>query len=193
MTLAIVPPRGHAFVAAAAAIAVLGLSSQTARAAGPGDPCAAGETGIHPLCVAPIGGGSAGGTGPSGTCTAPGAFVVVDGTFGGTYLRLVVQQNGTSSVWVCVITPARRGRLVLTGPVAALPSADTASTACTTTTPNAAPGPHPLADGVLAGQRVRLDTWQSPSEVWLCVGLNAEQHRVKLAMPGAAPPTFQDD
>jgi hypothetical protein len=124
---------------------------------------------------------------PSAQCTSP-TEVVANGTFGGVFLRLIVQQNGTSSTWVCVRVPGSGGRLVVQAPGpggGGTPSVDDNSPACRTSG-NQAPGPHPLADGTLGGQQVYLDTWQDGAQTWVCVGVNGTNKRVILATPGVS-------
>lgn len=134
------------------------------------------------------------GTGePSALCTAP-TVPVIDTTVQGIQLRLLVQQNGTTSTWVCVRVAGAGtylgGRLVVEAPTpggGGLPSTDASSTACSTTPGNQIPGTHPMAGpGTIGGVHHMIDAWASGTEAWVCVELGTEKHRLKIQVPGVS-------
>jgi hypothetical protein len=129
---------------------------------------------------------------PSASCTAA-TVPVVDTPVNGGYLKVLVQQNGTASTWVCIRAEQGgerlSGRLVIEYPAGGgggTPSVDSSSGLCTSTSNNQAPGSHPLVGpGNAGGQHEMLDTWWGGgTEVWLCAELGTTNSRVKLAVPG---------
>jgi hypothetical protein len=127
---------------------------------------------------------------PSALCTAP-TVPVVDGTFGGVYLRVLVQQSG-SATWVCVRAQGAGtvlgGRVVIdpSGLVGGgTPSVDDMSSACQTTAGNLVPPPHPLIDGTVGGQHLLVDTYASTAQAWVCLDLQSStKKRVVVPIPG---------
>lgn len=139
----------------------------------------------------------------SETCTAP-TVTAVDGWHRTTYLRLVAQEdpNDPRTTWICyrVAGPEvgdRGGRIEVTEPLVSptLPSVDSASSACTTTTPNAFPGPRPLVSAQIGDDTEPLyvpllvDAYLAPDQLWACLRVgNAVTARLKVATSGIAPP-----
>jgi hypothetical protein len=145
----------------------------------------------------------------SAECTAPTA-TVADGYAGGTYVRLRVQQADANHTWVCYRidagTPAKvGGKVIVTGPTtsAPLPHTDSASDACSATSPNGVPGPHPLVDGSVGDPSdppsagpFKLDTYSASGEAWVCLQAETTKVRVVVPTPGTGVPDVaihQDD
>ena len=123
---------------------------------------------------------------------------IIEGTFGGQRLRLAVDSPSTGTARVCFRVGNTAGGAITIGGGGGsigVPSTDGNDTACTTTAGNSAPGPHPLADGAVAGQRVFLDLYRGNGQVWVCVGLGAQRFRVIIPVPGVSLPgvTYEPD
>ena len=140
----------------------------------------------------------------SETCTAP-TVTAVDGYIVNDYLRLTSQRdpNDAKTTWVCYRAedantgPSDRGgridvRSATVAPT--LPSADTQGTACTTTTPNAFPGPRPLFGARLGDPGspqytpFLVDAYLAPNELWGCLQAGPVSARVKVSTSGIAAP-----
>lgn len=67
-----------------------------------------------------------------------------------------------------------------------VPTTDTNSTACWTTSGNTVPGGHPSTVGVL-GQNVTFDVYRNATEAWLCVDGGSVHERV--VVPITVPPS----
>lgn len=117
---------------------------------------------------------------------------IVEGTFGGERLRLAVDQPSSGQVRLCFrVADSAGGAITIGAPSGSLgvPSVDGDDAACTTAAGNSAPGPHPLADGAVLGQRVFVDLYRGNGEVWVCVGLGAQRFRLVVPVPGVGLPT----
>jgi hypothetical protein len=138
-----------------------------------------------------------GGT-PSGDCTGGTIF---DGTTAGVYTKLRLQLVTPTAVWVCFRFDAgslgRIGGKIVLSPaagVANLPSVDANSAACSGTTGNLVPGPHPLAMGTLGDALLSysLDTYASPGSAWACLSVTvagvAQNIRVVVPAPSVSLP-----
>jgi hypothetical protein len=172
-------------------------SAETAPIVAPGDPsptpCGPGQIGTPPACV-DTSVDQSGTTEPSARCTAPTAEVLYGDQYAGSTLRLRVQQNGTSSAWVCLRasngSTGFGGRLLVEPPTnggGGLPAVDANSTACGNTPGNQAPGPHPVVGSPIAGQHALLDIWSNGTEAWVCLELGSSvKHRVVMRAPGVS-------
>jgi len=123
---------------------------------------------------------------------------IVEGTFAGQRLRLAVDQPSSGQVRLCFrVADAAGGAITIGGPSGGIgvPSIDGDDTACATTSPNSAPGPHPLADGAVAGQRVYLDLYRGNGEVWVCLGVGSQRFRLIVPVAGVGLPgvTYEPD
>jgi hypothetical protein len=130
---------------------------------------------------------------PAAGCDRP----LVDGYDAGTYVSVKYAQAG-SQTRVCL--QVANGSTVNKDAVvtidsgsasAELPRVDPAnnSDVCSTTTPNAAPGQHPVLDVTLAGtQRIMLDTYSGSGEAWVCVQVGSQKVRVIVPVPSLNSP-----
>ncbi len=143
----------------------------------------------------------------SETC-GPGS-AGIDGYEFNDYFKLTAQRDPANpkTTWICyrVYTSRasaqtggvdRGGRIDVTDATVSptLPSADDQGTACTTTTPNAFPGPRPLASGQLGDPGdptytpFLVDAYLAPFQLWACLQAGPVSTRVKVATSGVAAP-----
>jgi photosystem II stability/assembly factor-like uncharacterized protein len=137
----------------------------------------------------------------AGSCTDP-AGALFDGTVGGVELKLRTQPAGPGypgRTWVCFRLSTPVGGEVVSGRIdidAAEasgddPTVDNQHLACSTTPDNSVPGPHPLADGLLAGQPFLVDVYSAAGKSWICLQIGADGRRVVVPVgtptPGVTP------
>ncbi|HEV3000130.1 MAG TPA: hypothetical protein VGW75_05255 [Solirubrobacteraceae bacterium] len=145
----------------------------------------------------------------SESCTAP-TTTAVDGYVLNSFVRLTSQRdpNDPKTTWVCyraydVRVGDRGGRIDVRDATVSptLPSADNEGTACTTTAPNAFPGPRPLLGGQVGDPDeppyapFLVDAYLAPFQLWGCLQAGPVSARVKVATSGIAAPavtTSQD-
>src|SRR5688500_1517883 len=138
----------------------------------------------------------------STSCTSPTA-TVADGFAGGTYVKLRAQQSSGDTL-VCVRldngTSVRfGGALRITGASAdaPAPAVDESSSACSTTTGNTAPGPHPLLKAAVGepATPIEVDTYAKGRDAWVCVTAGSVKRRVAIRLPNLVVPSvawYQD-
>lgn len=151
-----------------------------------------------------IGGGDlfdGGSDSESRQCQDAGGDRVIDSTAAGVRTFVYVHQPTTDEVWVCArveetatgegyggrleATPADADPQV-TG-VPGIPSTDSDSTACTTTTPNDVPGSHPIAYGGVGSVDYMVDAYADDSEAWVCLQVGSSDHRVVVPLGSGSP------
>jgi hypothetical protein len=130
----------------------------------------------------------------SNSCQPP----LVEGTFAGVFTRLAVDSPAPNQTRLCFrVGNAAGGAVTITGAGVSgdLVATDTNIDACRTTLGNQAPGPHPLADALVAGQRVYLEVWRNSGETWLCVGVGSQRTRLIVKTQGVTAPSvrFEQD
>jgi hypothetical protein len=122
---------------------------------------------------------------PSQRCRAGGTVVVLDVRVGGADADLRLGLASPERVELCFrvegLGAAAGGMVTVTpgvplvdvgggvGPGLGVPSWDTDSTACSTTTPNRVPGNHPIVAGGVAGVPLLLDAYTNGPAVWVCL------------------------
>lgn len=138
----------------------------------------------------------------SNTCGSPTA-TVADGYAGGsTYVTLRVQPKPTdpNTTWVCYriangTSLSVGGRLDVTGGSASpgVPTVDTNSTACSTTTGNVLPPPHPFLAGFVGPVTFSADAYANSGTAWMCLEANGPsvdvKRRVLIPTGGVAAPS----
>lgn len=140
----------------------------------------------------------------SETCTDPAA-PGVDGYILNNYQRLVTQRDPANpkTTWICYRAYApqaggvdRGGRIDVRDATVSptLPSADNQGAACTTTVPNAFPGPRPIFGGGVGDPGdpnytpFLIDGYLGAGQVWGCLQAGAISARVKVATTGIGAP-----
>lgn len=153
-----------------------------------------------------------GGT-PSSICQTDNGQQIADLTTQGVHVKVYVNYGlpGASTVGaaVCYRIDAPDGTGVggriailpaapdvdITGvgvPTIGVPSTDTNSTACSTTTPNGVPGTHPISSGSVLGVPYMIDAYSGPTGSWVCIQLpNTVSTRV--VVPTTSPITGTPD
>jgi hypothetical protein len=132
----------------------------------------------------------------SNTCTSPGA-TIADGYAGSnTYVTLRAQPNPSDATqeWVCyrIANPSSGsvgGRVTVGGAGASgagLPSHDSSAQACSTTSGNQVPPPHPLVNGTLVSQAFMVDTYAASNTAWVCLTAGSVSQRVIVPEPGVS-------
>lgn len=135
----------------------------------------------------------------SGTCALNGGQQVVDETSEGVTGFVYTWQPSSSQFDVCfraqdsvgvgfggliAITPTAPG-VSIGG--ATPPSADNNGSTCTTTTPNAVPGSHPISSGGVAGVPYLFDAYSNgASTAWVCVQVGSVVDE-RVVVPVSAP------
>lgn len=136
----------------------------------------------------------------SDECRLSGGDRVVDSTVLGVRQAVWVHQPTADQLWICARVEddtgeGYGGRLEVrptgldpqvTGGVAA-PELDGASTACTTTKPNDAPGTRPIAFGGVGPVDYMLDAFLDGDEAWLCLQVGDTDTRVVVPLGGDTP------
>ena len=133
--------------------------------------------------------------GYSSSCATNGGQRVLDNTVEGVHTFLYTRQPSATEVDVCfraesgstgvggmfVITPATPGvrppgLSSVTLPGVGVPSNDSDSLACATTTepPNRVPGSHPMAFGGVGPVQYLVDSYLSDAEAWVCLQVGTE-------------------
>ncbi|HEV2811666.1 MAG TPA: hypothetical protein VGW10_00325 [Solirubrobacteraceae bacterium] len=134
----------------------------------------------------------------------------IDGYEFNDYFKLTAQRDPANpkTTWICYRARTTRGsaqtggidrggRIDVTDATVSptLPSVDNRGTDCTTTVPNAFPGPRPLADGQVGGNPgdptytpFLIDAYLAPFHLWGCVQAGPLSARVKVATSGIAAP-----
>lgn len=138
---------------------------------------------------------------PSSNCDA--GLQVFENTTQGVHVKVYTIESSPTVTRVCVRVEqvpngtGRGGELVITrstpgGGVTGVqqPSTDTNATACTTTTPNAVPGTHPISSGGLAGMPYLIDAALSGTTAQVCLLAAGSGHRV--VVPVAVPTVNAD-
>lgn len=124
---------------------------------------------------------------PSSTCEQdPDALQLLDAFSLGAHVKAYALRVSTTELAVCVraedpdgtgiggkvsIAPALPGADV-TGiglPTIGVPTTDTDSDACSATTPNQVPSPHPATAGTILGLPFLFDTYLNGSGAWVCL------------------------
>jgi alpha-tubulin suppressor-like RCC1 family protein len=136
----------------------------------------------------------------SGSCTAPTQTVLDQDVGTDGHVLLQVQQVSTDETWVCFrindSTSYKGGRLSVVAPSVGAPATtvDNDSAACSNTWPNAAPGPHPLATGVLtspsppaADTPYLVDTYARGLQAWVCLSVGTTHERVMVSGSSVPP------
>jgi photosystem II stability/assembly factor-like uncharacterized protein len=133
---------------------------------------------------------------PSASCTDLGG-ALFDGTLGPGYLKLRTERPGNSypnRTWVCFRVGSSLkmvgGRIDVDDPglTARVPTVDDRYDACTTTSGNTLPPPHPFAAGIVAGQPYLLDAYVAPGKAWICVRLGNTGKRVDMGASTSGTP-----
>ena len=132
----------------------------------------------------------------SDTCTSPGAKVA-DGYAGAsTYVTLRAQPKpgDPGTTWICYrvangTSLSAGGRFdVATGSAnPGVPSVDTNSTACSTSSGNVLPPPHPFLAGFAGPVTFSFDAYASPAGAWLCMettGPTVGELKRRVIVPG---------
>ncbi len=133
--------------------------------------------------------------------TAPGSQNVLDGFAGDAYVRVRTARPTAKRTWVCFRidngTSIRQGGLIEieTDANAGGASVDDQAGACSTATPNYAPGPHPLIDAAIGDPAeppyvpITVDTLRHNEAAWVCVRAGGERRRVVVTVPDVEVPT----
>ena len=128
----------------------------------------------------------------SDSCTSP-TLTLFDGYIGGAYVRLLVQQGSTQTL-VCFRAAELDGDAVVTTSTAGFgtPSVDNNASACSTTTGNTVPGPHPLVSGIVLNQPTLIDTYASTAPggatAWICFQNGAVVDRIVIPVAASDIP-----
>ncbi|MEA3076888.1 MAG: hypothetical protein QOF60_1796 [Actinomycetota bacterium] len=137
---------------------------------------------------------------PSDDCAA-GTTPYSGYAAGDTFLKVATRQVSSQHTWVCVridgpsINYGGKYEIYTGSPGSGtLPTTDSNADACTSSSGNSAPGPHPLLSGTAAGTVPYLvDTWAQNgpigvTEMWVCVKVGTTNERVIVANTGSDMP-----
>lgn len=147
-------------------------------------------------------GGQAIGHSSSDCETVAGNTTVLDGFAGDAYVRVRTARPSADKTWVCFRidngTSIRQGGLIEVDTEVStnLPSTDGNNEACSTTSPNFAPEPHPIADFSIGDETqpihtpIKLDTFRNNEQAWVCVRVGSQRVRVIVPLPNAQIPSL---
>ena len=146
-------------------------------------------------------GGQATGRSSSDCEAVAGNTTVLDGFAGDAYVRVRTARPSPDKTWVCFRvdngTSIKQGGLIEvdTNVGAQAPSTDGDNEACSTSSPNYLPGPHPLVDLAIGDETqptylpIKVDTFRHNEAAWACVRAGGQRVRVKVPLPDAQIPS----